>query len=52
MTTKLIGRRLEQKPFLDIFIIPGENSDPELLKFKSDVKWIDNKSFEINLEFE
>ena len=51
MTKRLIGRRLAQKPFLDIKVIPGENSDPELLKYTTETKWVNNKEFTIDVSF-
>jgi len=37
MTSKMIGRRVLAKPFLDIQIEPGEMSDPSLLTFQANV---------------
>jgi len=51
MTKRLIGRRLAQKPFLDIKVIPGENSDLELLKYTTETKWVNNKEFTIDVSF-
>ena len=46
MTTKTIeaGRRLAEKPFLDVYVTPGENSDPELLGLKVTTEWLDTQT--------
>lgn len=46
MTTKTIeaGRRLAEKPFLDVYVAPGENSDPELLGMDVTTAWPDSQT--------
>ena len=53
MTIKTIeaGRRLAEKPFLDVFVTPGENTDPELLGMKVSTAWPDSQTIEIDVAF-
>ena len=53
MTTSTMGlRRSLAKPFLDITIEPGENSDPDYLGMTSTETWKDDQTIELVLKFE
>ena len=51
ITTRTIGRRMLVKPFLDVQVIAGEYSDPELLGFETKINWPNNSTIQVELAF-
>jgi len=54
MTKKTInvGRRLNEKPFLEVSIVPGEYSEPSLLNYTVSTEWPDSRSINIDVAFD
>ena len=61
LSTKKIGLRkglrnldevITAVPFIDVLVIPGENSDPDKLGFTFNAKFVDSTSLEVSIEWE